>query len=180
MPLEIVAEKLSRALRNASYQNIAIAVDSIFESGKQRVVGPTMDAVKESRLDVCVRIFFLRDLLKTVEQRVHDDDISAETVNARGQDKIESRSAEEEVAPAEKAVCREPADEFKKMWPRQTGDSMPEDCSGLFGALRIGRANGKIFDTLSVQMNLAMVALRQSLEHLCKRAFGAMTPIHER
>jgi hypothetical protein len=57
---------------------------------------------------------------------------------------------------------------------------MPEDCSGLFGALRIGRANSKIFDPLSVKMNLAMVALRQPLEQFCKRAFGAMTPIHER
>jgi hypothetical protein len=57
---------------------------------------------------------------------------------------------------------------------------MPEDCSGPFGALSIGRANGKIFDTLSVQMNLAMVALSQSLEQLCECALGAMAPIHER
>jgi len=139
-----------------------------------------MDAVKESRSYIRARVYFLRDLLKTVEQRVHYDDIRAKSINTWGDDKIEWRSAQEAVAPAEKAVCRDPADECEKMWPRQTGNSMPEDCPCLFGALGIGRADGKIFDTLRIEMNLATVALRQSLEHLCKRAFCTVAAIDKR
>jgi len=139
-----------------------------------------MHAAEESHLHACIRIFVLRHFLKTVEQRVHNDDISAETVNAWGQDKIEWRPVQEAVAPAQKAVSRDPANEFNKMWPRQTGDSMPEDFACFFDALSIGSADGNVLDALRVEMNLAMVAMRQSLEQLGQGTFGAVAAIHER
>jgi len=72
-----VSQKVSRALRNASYQNVKITVDSTLKGSKERVVGSPMHAVKESRPYACIRIFVLRDLPKAVEQRVHNDDICA-------------------------------------------------------------------------------------------------------
>jgi len=139
-----------------------------------------MHAAEESHPHACVRIFVLRHLLKTVEQRVHNDDISTETVNAWGHDKIEWRPVQEAVAPTQKAVSRKPANEFDKMWPRQTGDFMPEYSTCFFSALSIGSADGDVLDALGVEMNLAMMALRQSLKQLGQGTFGAVAAIHER
>jgi len=57
---------------------------------------------------------------------------------------------------------------------------MPEDSPRFFGALSIGSADGDVLDALRVEMNLAMVALRQSLEQLGQGTFGAVAAIHER
>jgi hypothetical protein len=72
-----------------------------------------MNALQESHSYVGVNIVFARDFSKTVKQHVHHDNISAERVNARGEDKIEWRRAREAVAPAKKAVCRYPGDKSK-------------------------------------------------------------------
>ena len=66
------------------------------------------------------------------------------------------------------------------MRPGQTGNSVPEDYSGVFGAPDIGFADDDILDILRIEMNFTVVLLRQSFEQLGKCALSAMTAIHER
>ncbi len=73
-----------------------------------------MNALQESsRSYVGVNAAFARDFSKTLEQHVHHDDISAESVNAWGEDKIKRRRAREAAAPAKKGVCDYPGDKSK-------------------------------------------------------------------
>jgi hypothetical protein len=46
------------------------------------------------------------------------------------------------------------------------GNSVPQDNAGVFGALGIGFAEGKILDTLRIKMNFAVVLVRQTFEQL--------------
>ena len=62
----------------------------------------------------------------------------------------------------------------------QTGNSVPQDCSGVVGAPGIGLAEGNILDTLRIQMNFTVVPLRQPFEQFGERALSAMAAIHER
>lgn len=135
-----------------------------------------MDALQESRL--CNGVF-AGDLLKATEQHVDHDDISAESVNAWGEDKIEGRRSRKAAAPAKDAVQRYPDDKCKKVRAGKTGDSVPEDYAGVFNARCIGRAEGNFLDTLRIKMNFAMVLLRQAFEEFRKRPLGTMTAIHE-
>jgi len=134
-----------------------------------------MDALQESRL--CNSVF-AGDLLKAVEQHVNNDDISAEGVNAWGEDKIEGRSRKAAAA-AKDAVQRYPGDKSKKVRAGKTRDSVPEDYAGVFSARCIGRPEGNILDTLRIKMNFAIVLLHQTFEEFGKRALGAMTAIQE-
>lgn len=135
---------------------------------------------KETGSCVYMRILFPRHFLKTVEQRVHHDDIRLETVNARGDDQIEGRGAPEAVPQTQKAVCREPAYKFKKVRPRQAGNPVPINFPRLFGAPGGGSTDSDILDALRIEMNLAIMTPRQSLEQFGQGAFRAVAAIHER
>jgi hypothetical protein len=66
------------------------------------------------------------------------------------------------------------------MWPRQAGNPAPIDFPRLFGSPGSGSADSDILDALRVEMNLAIVTPRQSLEQFGQGTFGAVAAIHER
>ena len=111
---------------------------------------------------------------------MYHDDVGTESVNAWRKDQIERRRARQAMAPEQKAVRRHPGDESEQMRPRQTGNSVPEDYAGVFGATDIGLAGDDILDLLRIKMNFAVVLPRQTFEQFRESALGAMAAIDER
>jgi hypothetical protein len=108
---------------------------------------------------------------------MHDDYVGVETIYSGGENKIEAKSVHSAIPSAVDLVQKNPREKLEEMRARDGRNFMPNDPAGICQALRRTASQRKICDALGVEMDFAMLVVRETLQHFSKRAFRAVAPI---
>jgi hypothetical protein len=125
-------------------------------------------------------VLLVRKLLEAIEKSVNDDDIGVQTVNSRRNDKIEPKSADPAIPRAADGIQEKPGEELQEMGTGNGRNFMPDDRAGFLRVSNAWLIEGKIFNALGIEMNLAMLFAREAFQQFGERALRAMPAVYER
>jgi hypothetical protein len=124
-------------------------------------------------------VFFESKVPQAMEERVNDDDVGVQTIDARRNDEIETKTTDAAIPRAEERIQKNPGQESQEM---RTGDGrnfVPGDGPGAWRVCDAQLSNDKALDALSIEMNLAMLFVSEALQHLGEGALRAMRAVNE-
>jgi len=118
-------------------------------------------------------------LLKTLEERVNEDDVRVQAVDSRRKNKVEPQSMDHAIPGTAERIQEEPGDKLEEVGAGHGRNPVPEDRSGLVRGSGTGLGKREALDMLGVEMNFAMVLAGEALEEFGKRALRAMAAVNE-
>jgi hypothetical protein len=111
---------------------------------------------------------------------VNDDDIGVQTVNSRRNDKIEPKSVDPAIPRAADGIQEKPGEELQEMGTGNGRNSMPDDRAEFLRVSNTWLIEGKVFNALGIEMNLAMLFAREAFQQFGEGALRAMPAVNER
>src|SRR5579859_7876526 len=92
-PVKIISQETGGSPGNRRKRYRFIGVNPAFQSGQQHIVNAPVQPPKKTALQRGVFLFFPRELLQSMKQRMNDYDIRMKTIDPRRQDQIERNAA---------------------------------------------------------------------------------------
>jgi len=114
-----------------------------------------------------------------MEERVNNDNIGVQTINARRKNEVASNSAHPTIPSAANPIQQEPSEKLQNMGTRDGGNFMPDNALGVLRASDAGLSQFEAFNALRIKVNLAMLIMRQAFQQLGKRALRTVPAINE-
>jgi hypothetical protein len=127
-----------------------------------------------------IEVLFARKFLEAMEERVNDDDIGVQTVDSGRNDKIEPKSVDPAIPRAADGIQKKPGEELQEMGAGNGRNFMPDDRAGFLLVSNTWLIEGKIFNALGIEMNLAMLFAREAFQQFGEGALRAMPAVNER
>ena len=138
-----------------------------------------MEAPEETRI-CSIGLPIAREFLEAAKERVNDDDICIQAVDARRKNEVETNSVDPAIPRPAGEIQKKPGKKLEEMWTADGWNSMPEDGPRVRQARFAQLSQRETLNALSIKMNLTMLVPREAFQQFGKSALRAMTTIDER
>ena len=120
-----------------------------------------------------------RKFLEAMEKRVNDDNVGVQTINSGRKDKVEPKSMDPAIPKATDPVQQEPGEKLQELRAGHGWHSMPDDRSRVLRACVAWLSNGKIFNALGVEMNLAKFFASEAFQQFGNGTLSTVPAVNE-
>jgi hypothetical protein len=124
-----------------------------------------------------IGLLIARELLKTMEKHVNDDDVSIQTIDSGRKNEVETSSVDPAIPRPANGIQEKPSNKLEEMGTGDGGNSMPKDGPGVPRVRVAWVSQLEALNALGIKMNLAMLLAREAFQQFRKRTLRAMTAI---